>query len=103
MSDRRYDPLNCGNCAFALQRTLDEVAAGRARAAGVAVPQLHCRLNPLPLAVAPTDFCGQHSEAQALRQLDLADVVSLAIVKQLQEPSARDTAISRLRTHTRTG
>lgn len=100
---RRYQDLNCGNCEFALTREIDQLAAHRARAAGVAVPHLHCRLYALPVAKQSDDFCGQHSEAQLLRNLDLADQVAIAVVRQLQEPTAREAVIDRMRPKHREG
>lgn len=78
----RDGALACGNCDFALARHADEALAAKAEAAGHPIPPLHCLRFPTPVAKAPLDLCGDHSELIARRQLELADMVALAVVKQ---------------------
>lgn len=78
----RHPLLSCGNCEFARGRHADPEQAARAEAAGTPIPRLHCLRNPLPIAKAPDECCGDHSELILRRHLDLADMIALAIVKQ---------------------
>lgn len=100
---QRRDLLNCGNCEFGQRRhgggSPEETEAAEARAAfaGHPVPPIHCLRHPVPIAKRPEDACGDHSELMALRDLALADMVAIAVVKQMQEPTAREAVLDALR------
>jgi hypothetical protein len=49
----------CGICRFYRPRNMDQAAAERARAAGVAVPEGHCRRYPQHLATPAGEWCGE--------------------------------------------
>jgi hypothetical protein len=79
---------SCGNCDFGRGRHASDDLAARAEAAGHPVAALHCLRNPLPVAKRPEDACGEHSLLARLRDRDLADMIALAVAKQLREDTA---------------
>lgn len=94
MAFRHHAQLNCGNCEFALVRHSDPELQAKAEAAGHPVPQLLCLRNPLPVAKRPEDCCADHSELIARRNMELADMVAIAIVKQSRIKPANDNGVA---------
>lgn len=85
---KRHPLVNCGNCEFARARHVDEAAEARAEAAGHPFPPVLCLRFPQPVAKGREECCGDHSELMARRDMDLADMIAIAMVKQQRVPSA---------------
>jgi len=53
--------VNCAGCRFYLLRHgVDHTALARARDAGIAIAEGHCRAHPAPVVKAPEEWCGEH-------------------------------------------
>lgn len=87
---RKHDLLHCSNCEFAFQRHGDPELLAKAEAAGHPVPPLQCLRNPEPVPKRPEDCCADHSELIARRNMELADMIAIAIVRQSRVKPASD-------------